>query len=111
MLRCASMSVALVTNGARDGRSRLVPVATEAVFVARWLPGIVALGLAWGELMQTGIDIVPENRHAVIDELGRLRHWMVASHGTGAYEIVRLDLLLEGLAAIDFAAGETAFLG
>ena len=105
------MSVALLLTDNVDAKSRIVPVATEAVFVAKWLPGIAALGLEWGELMQTGFVVTFDNRRQVMDELGRLRAWMIASYGADAYELTRLDALLESLAAIDFDAGATAFLG
>ncbi len=105
------MSVALLIRDASDKDERILPVATEATFRARWLPGIMELGLEWGPLMQAGFEITAENYSPVIVELTSLRGWMLSNLGAGAYEISRLDSLLRELRALSFAAGATAFLG
>lgn len=53
------------------------PVATQPTFIAIWLPGASELGLEWIGLMETGFDVTTENQSAVVDELVRLRGWMV----------------------------------
>jgi len=105
------MSVALLIRDAGDQDQRILPVATEATFQSKWLPGIMELGLDWGQLMQAGFEITAENCSLVIEELTSLRGWMTSNLGDDAYEISRLDSLLEELGALSFAAGATAFLG
>ena len=66
------MSVALVVEGA-DGR--YLPVATEAVFEARWLPACRALGLVGVPQLQVGLDLTPEVCGPLIAELDALVAW------------------------------------
>ena len=103
------MSVALLIRDDKDAEQRLVPVATQHVFKAKWLPGATELGLEWVDLMETGFDVTEENQRAVVDELGRLREWLNAR--SEAHEIERLDRLVAELRVLRFNDGATAFLG
>jgi hypothetical protein len=106
------MSVALLITDARnEAAKRLIPVATQEIFRSRWLPGAAQLGLEWVELMETGLDVTPENRDELLAELGQLRAWMVGALGDGSYELERLDRLVEVLKAVEFADGISVFLG
>src|SRR5262249_16151812 len=100
------MSVSLLIKSTKESEQRLVPVATQAILKARWLPGAQELGLEWVELMETGFDVTNENRQEVVEELCRLREWMERSHYT--LEIERLDQLVAEVKAIHFEAGSTA---
>ena len=86
-----------------------MPVATQQTFVATWLPGASELGLEWVELMETGFDVTTENQSAVLEELGRLREWMV--NRDEAHAIERLDRLVAELRSLRLDDGATAFLG
>lgn len=66
------MSVALVVEG-DDGR--YLPVATEAVFEADWLPACRSLGLVWVPQLQLGLELTPEVRGPLIAELEALVVW------------------------------------
>lgn len=103
------MSVALLIRDNKDAEQRLVPVATQHTFIAKWLPGASELGLEWVELMETGFDVDLENQSAVVGELGRLREWM--STRNEAHEMERLDRLVAELRSLRLEDGATAFLG
>ena len=103
------MSVCLLIRDEEGAAERLVPVATQQTFVAKWLPGAAALGLEWVDLMETGFDVTRENQRAVIEELERLRAWMMERDE--AHEIGRLERLLAELRALQFEPGATAFVG
>jgi hypothetical protein len=106
------MSVALLLTSTRDERSRrMVPVATQATFRARWLPGATQLGLEWVPLMETGFDVTRDNRDELVAELARLRTWMLGALGGGAYELERLDRLVDELRNVQFDEGLDVFLG
>jgi hypothetical protein len=61
--------------------------------------------------METGFDITSENRDAVVEELAKLRAWMVTRLGPSAFEIGRLDGLVNELTELRFDVEATAFLG
>ena len=103
------MSVALLIRDNKDAEQRLVPVATQHTFIARWLPGAAELGLEWVKLMETGFDVTTENHSAVVDELGRLREWMAGRDE--AHEIERLERLVAELRSLRLDDGASAFLG
>jgi hypothetical protein len=103
------MSVALRIRDDKDAVQRLVPVAPQEVFEAKWSPGAIELELEWVALMETGFDVSEENRSEVVEELGRLRGWM--NLRGEAYEIGRLDRLAAELRALRFHDGATAFVG
>jgi hypothetical protein len=105
------MSVALtITDESAEASSRQIPVATQKLFNARWLPGARQLGLGWVELMETGFDVTSENRDALVDELQRLRRWMV-TQPSHAYDVERLDRLVAELRQLRFAPNIRAFIG
>lgn len=103
------MSVSLLIKDTKDAEQRLVPVAPQAIFKSKWLPGAQELNLEWVDLMETGFDVTSENRKEVLDELGRLREWMERCGATR--EVERLDQLVAEVGAIRFEAGATAFIG
>jgi hypothetical protein len=103
------MSVSLLIKDAKNAEQRLVPVATQAIFKSKWIPGAQQLALEWVDLMETGFDVTMENREDVLDELCRLREWMEQHDET--QELERLDQLVAEVAAIRFDAGATAFRG
>jgi hypothetical protein len=100
------MSVALLIKDTKDDAERLVPVATQQIFLSKWMPGAAELGLEWIDLMETGFVITAENRDEVVAELGRLRGRM-----SDPNEIERLDRLVRELSALRFDLGATAFIG
>ena len=100
------MSVVLLIKDAENAQQRLVPIATQHVFIAKWLPGALALGLDWVDLMETGYSVTDENRVDVVRELEMLRNWM-----KDELEIKRLDRLVVELRDLQFEKGATAFLG
>src|SRR4051794_22943503 len=103
------MSVSLLIKDTKDKERRTVPVATQAIFKSKWIPGAQELHLEWVELMETGFDLTSENLVDVLDELSRLREWM--ERRGAAYELERLDRLIAEVGAIRFEAGATAFVG
>ena len=103
------MSISLLIRDAQDAEQRLVPVATEAIFKSKWLPGVQQLGLEWVDLMETGFDVTSDNCREVLNELGSLRVWM-EQHGD-THELERLDRLVAEVGAIRFETGATAFIG
>jgi hypothetical protein len=105
------MSVALLVATGDEAERRIVPVATQELFRARWLPGAAQLGLEWIERMETGFDVTVDNRDAVVDELTRLRMWMVGALGGDSYDVERRDRLVDALRGPRFGDGRCAFLG
>jgi len=103
------MSVSLLIKDTKDAVQRLVPVAVQAIFNSKWLPGAQELGLEWVDLMETGFDVTNENRMDVLSELRRLRGWMERRGDT--LELERLDQLVTEVEAIRFETGATAFIG
>lgn len=103
------MSVSLLIKDAKDAEQRLVPIAAEAIFRSRWLPGVHELGLEWVELMATGFDVTSENHREILEELLRLREWM--AQGGDTLELERLDRLATEMRNIRFEVGATAFIG
>jgi hypothetical protein len=93
----------------KNTEQRPVPVATQAIFRSKWLPGAQELGLEWVDLMETGFDVTSDNRKDVLEELCRLREWMERRGDT--HELERLDRLVAEVGAIRFEAGATAFIG
>ncbi|MEJ7602276.1 MAG: hypothetical protein WKG01_30545 [Kofleriaceae bacterium] len=92
------MSIALLIRDAKDAEQRLVPIATQRAFAAKWLPGASGLGLQWVDLMETGFEVTPDNHADTLDELTRLREWLTARDE--AHEIERLDRLLAELRSL-----------
>ena len=103
------MSVALLIEH-DDGRSDLVPVATEAVFSTHWQPLSQALGLIWIPLFQTGIPVDATDVDDVLDELGR---FLDAARSTpdGGQVAVRARGLIDALRAVDFDAVDSVLIG
>lgn len=70
------MSVALMTKRRGDAGSELTPVATQDVFVRRWLPGSRALGLRWVPMFETGTPVTADDIPDIVAELRALLTWM-----------------------------------
>jgi len=70
------MSVSLLIKDTKDAVQRLVPVAVQAIFNSKWLPGAQELGLEWVDLMETGFDVRTKTGWTCLAELHRLRGWM-----------------------------------
>lgn len=103
------MTVALLVKDHADAAQRLVPVAVEAFFRSEWLVGARELGLAWVELMESGVDITADNVDDVVAELRRLQAWMSGRGSLYAQE--RMTQLLVELEQLSFATGATAWIG
>lgn len=75
------MSISLtVLESPDDGdRSLNVPVATEAAFDAVWLKGAKAVQSEYIPLFQSGIELTPPDKNAVIGELIRLENWLASA--------------------------------
>lgn len=70
------MTVALLTKDRADAQQRLGAV--EVPFRSEWLVGARELGLGWGELMVSGVDVTAENDADFIAELRRRQDCMSA---------------------------------
>jgi hypothetical protein len=88
--------VLLVTSKSNRDRRELTPVAPQEIFVSRWLPGCVALKLAWVPLFETGINVDSANAGVILEELDLLRRWMAQQTGYD-YESERISCLIAGL--------------
>ena len=93
------MSVALVVEGPGG---RYLPVATEAVFAARWLPACRALGLVWIPQLQLGLDLTPEVCGPLIAELETLVAWWEGQDGA---PLARAQALVAAVRALPPGAG------
>ena len=103
------MSVVLLIEH-DDGRSDLVPVATEAIFSTHWQPLCRALGLIWVPLFQTGIPVYAADVDDILDELGRFLD-VARSTSDGGQVAVCARGLIDALRAVDFDAVNSVFIG
>lgn len=74
-------------------------------------PGARALGIEWVELMETGFSLEEEVRDMLVEQLIRLREWMLREYGPGSYDIERLDGLVGELKAVQFGGDLEVFVG
>lgn len=103
------MSVLLLIQDVPGGPQRSIPIATQETFVVTWLPGAIALGLAWLPLAETGFDITMHNCDEVLAELDRLYAWFVSRDERFALE--RLERAVGELRALRFDEGANVFFG
>ena len=105
------MSVGLLITSKTDPEQReLIPVAAQAIFTSKWLPGCAALKLEWVPLFETGIPIDASNAEAVLDELRRLHQWMAGRSGYD-YETERIARLLDRLDSVRTQPEFDIFIG
>ncbi len=105
------MSVSLLVTSKTDPAQRtLVPVAAQAIFKSRWLPGCEALNLAWVPLFETGIPVDASNTESVRQELARLRQWMT-EQADYQYEVERISRLIQELESVKAREDLEVFVG
>jgi hypothetical protein len=94
------MSVGLLIISKTNPEQReFTPVAVQAIFTSKWLPGCSALKLEWVPLFETGIPIDASNASAVLDELRQLHQWMSGRSGY-EYETERITRLIDRLDSV-----------
>ena len=96
------MSVALVVEGPGV---RYLPVTTEAVFAAHWLPACRALGLVWVPQVQLGLDLTPAVCGPLIAELDAVVAWWEGQDGA---PLARAQALVAAVRALP--PGAVAFI-
>ncbi|MBD2868896.1 hypothetical protein [Paenibacillus arenilitoris] len=76
-------------------RSFMLPIATEAFYKKYWEPAAEELGLQWTALFQGGTDVERDDVPSVLDELSRLKEWVLArmSGDEREHMLRRLELL------------------
>ncbi|NIK71775.1 MULTISPECIES: hypothetical protein [unclassified Paenibacillus] len=89
-------------------RAFMLPVATEAFYKQYWEPATEELGLQWTALFQGGTDVEHEDVPAILEELDKLKEWVIAKMDGEAREhmLRRLKLLETGLPSA-FRRGDT----
>jgi len=89
-----------------------VPVATEEVFRAHWLPGARALGLVWLPMFETGVKLGTGDIPAVLEELRALERWLSANAPDSAALVKpRIARLIEVLESLPPLLDGHAFIG
>lgn len=91
-----SVSLSYTSEKEPDGKGS-IPIATHDAFKNRWLPGCEALGLKWvPQFFDPGLDVRADNADEVLQELGRLRKWMIEHNSKDDAEwlLGRLDRLV-----------------
>lgn len=108
------MSVALLFK-MNTGQEKFdsIPISTEDAFAKRWLPGCVALKLQKVPLFSDGIDIESGEIPDILDELQRLRKWMLESYSVQDAEFLtgRLDRLVAKLRELERAPTSEIWIG
>lgn len=108
------MSVELVikSDEAQSGLDG-VPIATNAAFKEFWLPGCKALNLQWIPLFIEGLDLERKSLPDILDELSRLRSWMIQNHSGKERDFLvdRLDRLSGKLTELQSAPKFNAWIG
>ena len=94
-----------------DGSTRMIPLTSRSEFLRRWWPVTQELGLVWVPLLETGIPLQPDDVPEILAELERMREHIVPLGPDWAHVLEDIRKLSEGLRAVDFAAGETVFVG
>jgi len=94
-------------------KSAVVPIATEETFHKYWQPGCAALHLQWIPLFQTGLPLKQEDISLVIEELVRLKQWLLCRMETGVPQAVvgRIDQLLRALQNVQGDAQVAVYIG
>lgn len=90
-----------------------VPIATKAVFKEFWLPGCMALNLQWIPQFLEGLDLESESIPDIVEELSRLRSWMIQNHSgkNKDFLVDRLDRLSSKLKEISSLPKLAAWIG
>jgi hypothetical protein len=110
------MSVAVVITFRDEDVTRptYLPVATEAIFSAHWMPIAARLGLLWMPLFQSGAAVAIEDLPAVRGEFDQLRDYFAqAPDDTAMIEHLRerSQWLSAELARIDPATIRDLYIG
>ena len=110
------MSVAVVITFRNEDTSgpSYLPVATEEIFAAYWLPAATRLGLAWMPLFQSGTTVAIENFPSVRAEFEQMRdHFARAPEDAAMIEHLRerSRWLSAELARLDPANIRDLFIG
>ena len=71
------MSVSLLITKQGDENERIVPIATENVFIRYWKPLSAALDLQWLPLFQSGFIVDPADMPLVLAELEKVRCYLL----------------------------------
>ena len=89
-----------------------MPIATEAVFRAHWLPVARALGLEWVPLFATGVPVAAADLAAVIEELTAFRqHLETTRPASWDAVIARADRLVAELERLQGDGTAEIFIG
>ncbi len=110
------MSVAVVITYRNEGASGrdYLPVATEDLFSAYWLPAAARLGLVWMPLFHSGTTVAIEDFPEVRAEFEQMRDlFAVAPDDTKMIEHLRerSRWLSDELARVDLANIQDLFIG
>lgn len=110
------MSVAVVITFRNEGTTgpTYLPVATEEIFAAYWLPAAARLGLVWMPLFQSGTTVAIENFPSVRAEFEQMRgHFARAPEDAAMIEHLRerSRWLSAELARLDPANIRDLFIG
>ena len=110
------MSIAVVITLRNEGTAgdAYLPVATEDIFAAYWLPGAARLGLVWMPLFQSGTTIAIEDFPSVRAEFEQMRDYF--AHAPDSAPMIehlreRSRLLSAELAHLDPATIRDLFIG
>ncbi|MET4023191.1 hypothetical protein [Bradyrhizobium sp. S3.2.12] len=110
------MSVAVVITFRNEDTTgpTYLPVATEEIFAAYWLPAAARLGLVWMPLFQSGTTVAIEDFASVRAEFEQMRdHFARAPEGAAMIEHLRdrSRWLSAELARLDPANIRDLFIG
>jgi hypothetical protein len=106
-----SIAVIITYRDAASPGPRYLPLATEVVFSAHWLPAAAALGCSWLPLFQTGTPVDPDELPAVRAELERVRDHFARAPEASEQLRERSRWLVEELARLDPAEIREIFIG
>jgi hypothetical protein len=104
------MSVDLMVQRS-DGEMEMVPLASNRAFSLDWLPVARELDLVWVSLLRTGFPLGPDDVHEVLVELELMRQHVLTCRPEAKHIVSSLERLSHGLSQVDFAAGETVYVG
>ena len=108
------MSVAVLITYREDVAApgpTYLPLATEAVYAADWLPAATALGCVWMPLFQSGAPVPLEDLPAVMGELTRLRDYFAATEAADPAVRERSAWLVGELEKVDPATVHELWIG
>lgn len=107
-----SVELTIKSDKAENGLDG-VPIATNAAFKEFWLPGCSALNLQWVPLFIEGLDLERESLPDILNELSRLRSWMIQNHSGKDRDFLvdRLDRLSKKLTELQRTPKIEAWIG